>query len=263
MNKIVVTGWVRCGNRWLARLLMSYADNFQNEADKAFTERYYWESKISVTYFGRPVEIQVSHLAANAYRKIGKNTYIIHTKRDPRDVFVSWYYLLLQGDEPLPIEKRMWKDYLPWLLEQQHHPYRKYVESWLALKEESPPRFIWTRHEYARDHKVQELLRFMDSMGIEGDLARAERAAKVLEMESDRTAYKIPGTSKRGVSGTWKQHFDKEDAQLIEQAFGDLIVKLGYDDLEWRVLLGEPLPVEQKQEVPATLGLAYQTERIG
>jgi hypothetical protein len=233
--KIIITGWVRCGNRWLARLLMHYADDTVENAE-VFLARNYWHTKAEVTYFGQSVEIRVSHIGALSYRDIDDDTYIIHTKRDPRDAFVSWYYTL-QRDRILPMDRRTWKRYLPWLILQRHQlPFHEYTDGWLALEEEDPARFLWTSHEYAKDHKAGELLRFMEGMGIRVSPERAEYAAGILDAEPERGAYKIAGAAERGIS-TWRQHFDAQDAWFIEQLYGDLIVRLGYDDEDWQELV--------------------------
>ena len=98
VKKVVINGWVRCGNRWLARLLFYYADEAGRGNIEILAQEHYWFGKTQANYFGQPATIRVSHMDAVAYKNIDSDAYIIHIKRDPRDVFVSWYYLLLRSD---------------------------------------------------------------------------------------------------------------------------------------------------------------------
>jgi len=254
MDTILVCGWVRCGNRWIARLLAYYGDRGQEiEFDRLFA-RDYWKGRLTVLYFGREVTIRISHIPAYGYwengawnRLLGKmeDTHIVHVRRDPRDAFVSWYYMLRESGLTLLPGPRTWKAYLRWLPAQVHQPFRLHAESWLGLEKANPPNVSWTSHERMREDRVWELLHLVAAMGIPLDYERARYAASVLEGEPDRPAYVGTGketdhTEPRGIPGMWRTHFDAEDARLIENHFGDLIERLGYGgDPHWQALLEE------------------------
>ena len=232
MKRVTINGWVRCGNRWLTRLLMCYADK-PEENYEAFFYQNYWLAKVTPVYFGHPMEIQISHLGAGSYQEIDDDTYVIHTKRNPQDAFVSWYHMLLQSSV-LRGNERTWKGYLSWLTTQPLHPFREYTEGWLAMEEKSPGGFLWTSHEYAKDNKAEELLRLMKGMDMQEDLQRAEFAASILNADANRPSV-TPGTKRRGES-VWKYYYDAQDVQFIEHEYGDLISKLGYSDKDWDIL---------------------------
>ena len=247
MKHIVVCGWVRCGNRWLARLLAYYADEREEIDPSARFGQDYWKATLPVHYFGKAATIAVSHFPAYGFWEDGawtcrdseaQDTYLIHTQRDPRDAFVSWYYVLREGGMLSP-EGQTWKGYLSWLTEQEYCPFRYYVQSWLTLKAASLPNITWVSHEWMREHRAESLLYLVEQMGFPPDEERARYAADILESEPYRASYLQPGVPiERGIPGKWKRLFDAEDARLVEDFCGDLIVALGYGgDPNWERLL--------------------------
>jgi hypothetical protein len=220
MKRVIVCGWVRCGNQWLQRLFQSY--------------------------FGQQLAVEVSHLTVGSHFDSDLrwddgpyDTYFIHTQRDPRDAIVSWYYWLSQGELYIP-EGITFQEYLSWLIEEHYYPLRTYAESWLKLKALRPANVSWTSHERALADREGELRRFLSEMGHPVDEVRANLSARLLEREPPRPAYPqlASETEPCGISGKWKTHFDAEDARLIEDYCGDLIVRLGYGgDPDWERLL--------------------------
>jgi hypothetical protein len=229
MRRIIICGWVRCGNQWLQRL-------FEH-------------------YFGPEMPVEISHMTVGSHfdvdirwdREPGEicDTYLVHTRRDLRDAFVSWYYLLTPGKLYLPAGTTF-KEYLAWLTEERYYPLHKYVGSWLKLETLAPANVSWTSHERARDDRKGELIRIVGEMGYPVDEQHADLAAQLLALEPPRAAYtgQVPTqeTAKEepcGVPGMWKTHFDTGDVHMIEDFCGDLIVRLGYGgDPDWERLLG-------------------------
>jgi len=249
VKRIVVCGFPRSGNRWIIRLLAYYADERGDAGAevRARFDRNYWAARIPVHYFGQPAAIEISHIAAQGYwvddhwndrRGAPGDTHLVHTWRDPRDVFVSWYYLLRKDSPLLSPGERTWKGYLSWLPRQRDQPFRPYVESWLDLEEKGAPNISWVHHEEMIEDRATGLLRIAEEMGLPADPERAQYAADILEREPHRAPYYAGGPTRRGVPGEWKAHFDAQDARMVEDFCGDLIVRLGYGgDQDWERLL--------------------------
>jgi len=228
MKQIIVCGWVRCGNQWLQRLFQCY--------------------------FGWDMEVKRSHLpVANHFdhdirwdRQPGEicDTYLIHTQRDLRDAFVSWYYLLFTT-QPRVAGNWTFNEYLLWLTTQRTAPLRNHIESWLKLEPLQPDNVLWTSHERACADRAGELRRMVSEMGYPVDEKRIALAAHILEVEPPRLAYTGQGpvqetkrTEPRGIPGMWKTHFDAKGARIVEDFCGDLIRRLGYGgDPDWERLL--------------------------
>lgn len=226
---IRVDGWFRCGNQWLQRLL-----------------RY---------YLGNSVIVNAGHMMAGNYwvdarwdREPGEvcDTYVIHTQRDPRDAFVSWYYMLQLGkNSALPRRGMTFDEFLAWLPTQKHLDFRSYTEDWLKLLHFEPHNILTTSHEALFADRAGELRRLIEAMGYPVDETRIQAAAARSANESGRATYRDGGwdasqTVPCGTIGEWKRHFDAEDARLIEDAYGDLVERLGYGgDEHWAALLAE------------------------
>ena len=226
-RRIRVDGWFRCGNQWLQRLL-GY-------------------------YLGDSVVVNAGHMMAGNYwadarwdREPGEvcSTYVIHTQRDPRDAFVSWYYMLRLGkNSVLPRRGMTFREFLTWLPTQEHLDFRSYTEGWLKLLRFEPHNVLATSHEALMANRAGELRRLIQAMGYPVDETRIQAAAQRSAGEPGRATYRDGQWDENeyvpcGRLGEWKRHFDAEDARLIEDAYGDLIERLGYGgDEHWTALL--------------------------
>ncbi len=252
---VVVCGWPRNGNRWIARLLLRYGDRREEDDVNEWHWEYYWIVKRRVTYSGREMTVAVSHLTAQTYwcdgswnwhRGEAGDVHLVHVRRDPRDAFVSRFHFLHRKKRLSP-DRSEWKSYLRWLDDEDPlYPVRDYYESWLALEETNPPNVAWVSHEEMRADRAGGLLRLAAWLGIPLDEERARRAGAALEAQPPRARYDGgEGQTARGTPGIWKAHFDAQDARLIEDFCGDLIVRLGYGgDPHWEALLNEADDVE-------------------
>lgn len=223
-RRIIVSGWFRCGNKWLARLLGYYLPRTSIEVSH-FEAGYYWD------------DFHWDRTASQC------DTCFVHTRRDPRDAFVSWYYLLALSENSVMPAGVTFKEYLTWLLTQEHLPFRRYTEGWLKLLARKPHNMLTTSHERAMADRAGVLRRLVTAMGYSIDEGGIQRAAAQSAGEDGRPRYEGgqwvgERTVARGTAGEWKRHFDAADARLIEDAYGDLIERLGYGgDEHWSALL--------------------------
>jgi hypothetical protein len=224
----------KCGGSWIRNMLCAYNG----------TERFLDDRLL------RPREvIQVHRLYRPWYWRP------VVVVRDPRDMYVSAYYHethYRRREKNLAIERYFRHDpsrplredfacYLDAKLRHRTHPpftYRQFVQSW-----SNRPRVIRVRYEdFLRDAEG-ELSRVAQHVGLEVDPRRIQHAVETNRFEnatrargkSRRPGETDPGEFERkGVSGDWRNHFDRRSCELIEKYEHSTLRELGYEsDAGW------------------------------
>lgn len=232
-EEIFTTGYPRCGNTWLDRILSD-----------ALRSPLQVKPREVVEYFGPDPHdgkyvVRKTHFYANQYNGIGYSNMpskMVMIMRDPRDMAVSvMYYRNVQPDL-MSVMKSVFLN--------QNHPgipvigYRWFTESWF----ESPDYTAITKYEELQHNGAKELQRIHKL--ITGKTMTEKDAEGVMYRQRfDRWKSRYPHSMRKGVSGDWHNHFTQKEGSFLEAAIGDIMLEQGYtEDSDWWKELPKELP---------------------
>ena len=170
--------------------------------------------------------------------------------RDPRDMYVSFYYHETQyrdREKHLAITRYFRHDpsrplkedfaiYLEARLTHVTHPtfpLSAFVRAW-----QSRPGVVWVRYTDCLDDAEAELTRVVEELGLPLDPVRVRHAVEANSFEAAtrargqqrRAGEADPGAFERkGISGDWKNHFERRSCELVERHEGASLRALGYE----------------------------------
>lgn len=170
-----------------------------------------------------------------------KTIYIV---RDPRDVAVSMYHYSIKRrtipeDQPISsfipgfLQGRFFVDWATWA---------EHVASWYATRLHRND-FVLMRYEDMLTDPVNELKKVCLLLNIEPDASRLTRAVdlssagRMRELEHAQSKeWKLTRNTRQdkpfireAKKGTWRDQLPSDSVRLIESAWGDLMVQLGYE----------------------------------
>jgi hypothetical protein len=235
LDMVYVVEYPKCGGSWVARMIRTYFGNEDNHTGRLWS---------------RNAVIQ-SH---SLYRRVFRNPIVV--VRDPRDVFVSFYYheTHYEGREKnQPIEKYFTHDperplradfaaYLEAKLRHVTTPrfsYSQFLDSWL-----NRPDTCLVKYEHCLEDAEAQLIRILGFLGRRVDPDRTRYAVEENRFQT-RTLVKYgvsrtPGQddptkfARKGIAGDWKTHFNESSCMLLETFEGSSLRRLGYEhDPEW------------------------------
>lgn len=220
----------KCGGSWVRNMICDYRG----------TSRYMGNRLI------RPGDvIQVHRLYRRSYRMP------IVVVRDPRDLFVSFYYhetryerreqrleihRYFEHDPEAPVEEDFARYLRAKLVHRTHPPfsYTEFIQSWLYR-----PRVCMVRYEDLLDDCDAEMLRIVRFLRLDLDLERLAAVVEDNDFETEtrkrygegRKAGEADPTKfqRKGISGDWKNHFNAESCELIQRFEGWTLKVLGYE----------------------------------
>lgn len=225
----------KCGGSWVRNMICAYRGIGTYTGDRVI----------------RPGDvIQVHRLHRRSYQ------FPIVVVRDPRDLFVSFYYhetryekrekrleisRYFQHDPNAPPEQDFARYLRAKLVNRTHPPfaYTEFVQSWLYR-----PGVCVVRYEDLLEDCEAELLRIIRFLRLPVDLQRLERVVKEnsFQAETQRRygSSRKPGESdptkfqRKGIAGDWRNHFNAESCELIQKFEGWTLRVLGYEpDRSW------------------------------
>lgn len=169
---------------------------------------------------------------------------VIYIVRDPRDVAVSYHYILIK-DRHLPEDFPM-DDFLPLYLQGKDFgvkigAWADHVMSWVRMRQGSET-FLLIRYEDLLENTERELGRIKEFLRIPGG---AQEVSRAVEMSSasrmrklERTEWRLWPTTRRSLgdkpfvrsakSGDWKSALNNRAIQAIESAWAPAMRALGY-----------------------------------
>jgi hypothetical protein len=169
---------------------------------------------------------------------------VIYIVRDPRDVAVSYHYIL-KKDRWLPEDFSM-DEFLPLFLEGRDFgvrlgPWASHVMSWTKMRQNTPG-FLLLRYEDVLADTSRELSRVAGLLNVPASSERIERAVEMSAAGRMRSLEKTEGrlwkTTRRSRqdmpfvrsarSGDWKTILPEKAVLLIESAWGAEMRALGY-----------------------------------
>jgi hypothetical protein len=236
-----IVSYARSGNLW-TRFLVANLVNPNTEVRLANIEQLVPDtcnqSNRALKRTPRPRYIKSHQYFDHRYKKI------IHVVRDPRDVVLSYFhfqrkYQHIADDYPL---ERYVEDFLHGRLgSDDWGTWKENVASWIMTRGDDPS-FLSLRYEEMIQNPQQEVGRIAAFLGVE---VSSERLDQVIALSSGdhlkrlekEDASKWVGTKGRrqdipmvrlATSGGWKRDLPADSVTKIENAWGDLMVRLGY-----------------------------------
>jgi len=196
----------------------------------------------------RPRIIKTHEYFDHRYRKV------IYIVRDPRDVALSYYDFqrkYMQIDDAYPLEQYV-EDFVQGrLISIDWGTWAENVSSWIYPRGKSK-NFLLLRYEDMMKDTTRELTRIAQFFGIEAvptrlqqviDRSSADRMRELEKLEADRW---IATKNRRkdipfvrvAKAGGWRTSLPVKSVEQIENAWGDLMITLGYEPVTVQVPQG-------------------------
>jgi hypothetical protein len=196
----------------------------------------------------RPRIIKTHEYFDHRYRKV------IYIVRDPRDVALSYYDFqrkYRQIDDAYPLEQYV-EDFVQGrLISIDWGTWAENVSSWIYTRGKSK-NFLLLRYEDMMQDTTRELTRIAQFFGIEAaptrlqeviDRSSADRMRELEKLEADRW---IATKNRRkdipfvrvAKAGGWRTSLPVKSVEQIENAWGDLMITLGYEPVTVQVPQG-------------------------
>jgi hypothetical protein len=165
------------------------------------------------------------------WREVLPDARVVSTSRDGRDCFVSLWFHLYPGRDPLAAENRA--DFVG-RIPGHAATWRDTLAKFRADAAEHPGRHFAIRYESLLDDAQGEMTRLFEWFGC--DAAEATVAEVVA-----RNAFSVasggrkPGEAdpqsflRKGIAGDWKNHFDDECNRLYCEVAGEALAAAGYE----------------------------------
>lgn len=229
LGLIHVIEYPKCGGSWFRNMLQAYTG----------TERFL-ENRL----LRRGDVVQVHRLPRFWYRRP------IVVTRDPRDMYVSFYYhetqyrrrekhlavsRYFQHDPSRPLREDF-ASYLEAKLTHVTHPpfpLAEFVRAWQARRDA-----VWVRYEDCLANGEAQLARVVQALGLPLDPERVRQAVEANSFQNATRARgkeRKPGEAdagsfeRKGIAGDWKNHFDRRSCELLERYEGASLRALRYE----------------------------------
>lgn len=239
-QQLIVVGYPRSGNSWLARLLGDVLDSpvtgwigvrplceegLGRTGGHIIRQLHLKPAKLSP---GRRTIIDAYTLNQN---NVG-NFKLIHIVRDPRDITVSAKFFYDMGSIT---------DTIHMIGSGTDHvevvgSWQDFVGTWL----ESGVKHVRVSYEDLSISTKDELRTISERLGIKMDDSRFADAIYRQSFEAKRAQIRIDGDDRpygkkrqlehmrKGIVGDWRNYYNTEHARLAERYFGDMMKKAGY-----------------------------------
>lgn len=253
INRIIICGYPKSGNTWLTRLTAEligcpvagfwgqpHNPEIAIEGGERVSNYECYKAHHSLSYLKSTLES-----SGNGTERI------IYVVRDPRDVAVSASYyflfpsLLHSGENRVKKKMRDWYIQLFGRKRDQSRIIQCMINgtdsfSWMNVPWDNHAKeFIKSdihviRYEDLLESTVDEADKLLAYMGLERSPAEIERAVRKQSFEFKKGQFlqqkkkRKAAFLRKGESGQWKTELTKKQIHKIEEAFRDIMVKLGY-----------------------------------
>jgi hypothetical protein len=250
-----VVSYPRSGNTWTRFLIANLVYPEKNvgftNIEKLIPDTSS-QSNRSLKSTPRPRIIKTHEYFDHRYRKV------IYIVRDPRDVALSYYDFqreYRQIDDAYPLEQYV-EDFVQGrLISIDWGTWAENVSSWIYTRGKSK-NFLLLRYEDMMQDTTRELTRIAQFFGIEAaatrlqeviDRSSADRMRELEKLEADRW---IATKNRRkdipfvrvAKAGGWRTSLPVKSVEQIENAWGDLMIMLGYEPVTVQVPQGDGVP---------------------
>lgn len=220
-TEVFTTGFPRSGSTWTVRLLCGIFSAVHQDTLEMEPLNHHGgvpdpEYVVRKTHWFRDQVVVGGYLDGP--------TFLVWVFRDPRDMVVSMMHYR-RADELAPVISSIRDKVLD---SGRHVGFGNYVRGWM----DDPPDF---RIRYEDLHERQELVLRTIYHGVTGEELGEERLrATMAGNQFDRLKDRHPHSMRKGIVGDWREHFTREDAELMEEIHGQTIRELGYElDGSW------------------------------
>lgn len=220
MRQVLVNAYPKSGVTWLLRLVCDLLE-----------ARHQDTSQMSPLSYGHPVRdgwvVKKTHYPYWQHAiPILKGKIVVVTHRDPRDVVCSAMFYRKTTDLKLAIN----------VMASSKRSYAEWINSWIEPVEPLKCKRILTSYERLHSEPLKQLRYII--FEISGETLPDERINEAIDRQSFknmRKSYNDGGHfMRKGIVGDWRNHFDRETAQIFNDHFGEIMLLQGYiDDLEW------------------------------
>ncbi len=246
-DDVFLTSYPRSGNTWTRFLIgnLIYQDDpvtFSNIESRI--PEIYFNPDRRLRRLSRPRILKSHECFQPQYPRI------IYIVRDPRDVAVSFYHHNVKAgnvSEDYPMEAFIPR-FIAAEFDTRWGSWSDSVMSWLSLRQNHPG-FILLRYESMKANPVQELLRvsaFLEQNSfrkIDSSPEKLQRAVDLSSPERMRSLEKTESANwvltkntrldkpfvRTAKAGGWKSTLSAESVGRIEEAWGPLMLSLGYE----------------------------------
>lgn len=237
-----LVSYPRSGRTWSRFLVANLRDpenpvTFANIAERV--PGNHTHSDRALLHFPRP-RVIASHKSFFPYYPS-----VVYLVRDPRDVAISRYYLMLKRgafDDDYQLDDFVRFSFVTGKVDEQRKAagWVDHVLSWLIMRA-GRPNFLLMRYEDLRSDTVGELGRLASFLKLKTDESRLVRAVemssteRMRELDRKRPATWLRGTRRdlpfvrKGVVGGWKSQLSESSVNAIESAWWPLMKILGYE----------------------------------
>lgn len=219
MNEVIVNAFPKSGVTWLLHLVCDLLEGQHQDTPQ-----------MEPLSYGHPVSggwvVRKTHYPYWSQAiPILKNKIVVLTQRDPRDIVVSAMHYRKAPDLKQAIDVMVKSRYVD------------YLESWLEPVEPlKVKKLIVTRYEWLHNQPVSELKVIIHELA--GNWQTDNRIRQAIDRQSFENMSKQYDDGghfmRKGIVGDWRNHFDRETAQMFNVHFGEFMLSQGYvDDLDW------------------------------
>lgn len=230
-----VVEFPKCGGSWVRNMLRTYRDTDLFAHDRVLRHRdVIMVHRLYRRRFPRPIVVV----------------------RDPRDLYVSFYYYETAFErrdpssvlfkyfhhDPQRLLQEDFHDYLRVKLLRLTHPwffYSQFLDAWLKRAQ-----VCVVRYEDCLAEPETQLIRMLRFLGDDIDLERVERTVQQTSFSAITQARygqtRSPGEEdktkfhRKGIAGDWRNHFNAASCRLLEKLEGTSLRRLGYEaDAGW------------------------------